>query len=430
MTRTPEPNGKSNFAGFPEVRQGNGAASTLDLNSPIYPGDKTATTGDVNLPPTNRYEKLVNENVKGLSTEADFTAYTQAALNRDADRFPPVRNDQDGTTTYTIEQIGLTDRELNPGDSNADHFKRLVNITVPDDATSLKECKFEYGDRQTIGVREFDALVDHSQKRQADLSAISPPDGQLTGPKDMTFYTHGVRTGAEEADFSALTLQLTNGHSVINVDWKSAAIPDEKCGVSAAYDINCKGAAESYPKFEKELDRAINHIGASKTDLIAFSHGAMFDTKYLQHRIETNAPKLDEIVFSHPDVKCSTLKPVDATGSLPASDRFYSRVARQTFVIGSTSDWAMTGAAIKECESAPKGTSWLENHNNQMRIHARLGNGGEISRNLVAGHGGTYITEADVANKSYNHFLHVDGIAKLLNARTKDNSTKIATMEK
>ncbi len=434
-TKTPEPNSKSNFAGLPEVS----TSRTLDLNAPLYPGEKRRTPGSTNdavLPPANKYEKAIAESVKDLSTEAEFTAYTKTALKRDADRFPPVRNEKDGTTTYTIEQIGLTDRNLKPGDNDADHFKRLVNITVPDAATSLKECKFEFKDRQTIDVKEFDALVDHSQKRQADLSASSPPDGQLVGPKDMSFYTHGIRTGAEDADFTALALQLTNGHSVINVDWKSTAIPEETYGVMQAYDINTKGAAESYPKFEKQLDQAISHIGAANTDIIAFSHGAMFDTKYLQHRKETQAPLLDEIVFSHPDVACGVMKPIDAEKQAQA-DRFYSSISRKAFVIGGTNDYAMTAAAWRDCKPAPEGTDAAEHQKKQMAIYGRLGNGGEISRRLVADHGGEYVTEAVIKGKSYNHFVNMNKISALLNdsnkvatkGNAKDTATKIATLE-
>ncbi|MBS1955107.1 MAG: hypothetical protein JST89_13045 [Cyanobacteria bacterium SZAS-4] len=438
VPKAPDAEIKSNFAGLPEVSS---KTRTLDLNTPLYPNEKRPNSGnDSTLLPANKYEKIVSESVKDLSTEANFTAYTQAALQRDTDRFPAVRNEKDQTTTYTIEQIGLTDRNLKPEDKNAEHFKRLVNITVPDGATSLKDCKFDYKDRQIIDVKEFDALVDHAQKRQSDLSARAPEDAHLVGPKDMSFYTHGIRTGAEEADFTALALQLTNGHSVINVDWKSTAIPEETYGLTKAYELNTKGAAESYPKFEKQLDLAINHIGADRTDMIAFSHGAAFDSKYLQHRRDTNAPKLDEIVFSHPDVKCSTMKPVDSSGQLAEADRFYSSIAKSAFVIGGTNDLAMTGAAWNECESAPKGTSWLENHNKQMALHARLGNGGEISRTLVAGHGGTYVTEPIIKEKAKNsnHFVNMVGISSLLNnpgkiatkANTKDCATKIATLER
>lgn len=429
-TKTPEPNGKTNFAGQPEV-SGN---RTVDLNAPVYPGEKRAK--DAPLPPANKYEKYVSENVKELSTEAEFTAFTKAALNRDADRFPPVRNENAKTTTYTIEQIGLTDRDLEPGDTTADHYKRLVNITVPDGATSLKECKFDFKDRQKIDVKEFDALVDHSQKRQSDLSASSAPEGQLVGPKDMSFYTHGIRTGAEDADFTALALQLTNGHSIINVDWKSTAIPDEKCWAIQAYDINKKGAAESYPKFEQQLDQAISHIGAEHTDMIAFSHGALFDTKYLQHRKDTNAPKLDEIVFSHPDVACNVMKPIDSAAKLAEADRFYTSIARKAFVIGGENDRAMTAAMWTDCKPAPEGVDPKEHQKKQSAIYGRLGNGGEISRTLVAGHGGTYVTEADVKGKNYNHFVNMNKISALLNDRVaskgnaKDNATKIANLER
>jgi len=222
---------------------------------------------------------------------------------------------------------------------------------------------------------------------------------------------------------------LTTGHSVINVDWKSTAVSEETYGVTEAYDRNRKGAAESYPKFEKQLDLAISHIGAARTDMIAFSHGAAFDTRYLQHRKQEHAPLLDEIVFSHPDVKCNALVQLDGVGKVADADRLFANVSRKAFVIGSTSDLAMMGAAHNDCESAPKGSSFMEtlsHKNRQMEINARLGNGARISRTLVEGHGGTYVMENIPADKkdAYNHFVHMDEISNLINHR--DDTTKIA----
>jgi len=430
---------KSNFAGLPEIKNEN---RSLDLSAPIYPSEtkpettrlnRSRSTSDTTEPPKNKYEIAVTEQLSQLASEAAFTPFTQAALNRDADRFPPVRNAQDGTTTYTIEQIGITDRDLAPGATSAEHFKRLVNITVPDNATSLKECKFDYKDRQPIDAKQFEALVDHAQKRQSDLSDKSAINARLTDPKDVSFYTHGIRTGAEDADFMALALQLTNGHSVVNVDWKSTAVRDETYGLQAAYDINRRGAAESYPKFEKVLDQAISHIGADQTDMIAFSHGAMFDTKYLQHRKETNATLIDEVILAHPDVKCSAMAPTDATGKVADADRLYASVARHAYVIGATNDLAMSGAAWSDSESAPKGSSIKEKwafQNKQLEIHARLGNGGEISRRLVAGHGGTYVMETTPQDKkdSLNHFVNMAKINSLMNKR--EAELKLSSLER
>ncbi|HEY9730825.1 MAG TPA: hypothetical protein V6C89_02870 [Drouetiella sp.] len=441
---------KAQFTNLPGTREKEENQRTLDLSAPIYPkekstlnntGEKGSSTSSDNgsaVPnekskPPSRYQTAIQEQVSQLASEAAFTPFTNAALNRDADRFPPVRNEKDGTTTYTIEQIGITDRTLGAGDENANHFKRLANITVPDNATSLKDCTFAFGDRQTIDVKEFDALVDHSQKRQSELSARATPEAKLTAAKDMSFYTHGIRTGAEDADFMALALQLTNGHSVINVDWKSMAAREEKCSVQAAYDINRRGAAESYPKFEKVLDQAIDHIGAEHTDMIAFSHGAMFDTRYLQHRKETHAPMLDEVVLAHPDVKCSAMKPADANGQVADKDQLYSKVSRRAYVIGSTSDLAMSGAAWNDCESAPKNASWSEtytHHQKQMEINARLGNGAPASRRIVTGHGGTYISETTPEDKKdpCNHFVNMSRINALINQRNLD--MKLSSVER
>jgi hypothetical protein len=409
----------------------------LDLSGALYPGEKNQAKGlDANSLPKNKYETEITAQLTGLASEAAFTRYTQTALQRDADKFPPVRNDKNGTTTYTIEQIGLTDRDLKAGENTADHFKRLVKVTVPDDADSLQKCKFEFGDRHKIDVKEFDSLVARDQKRQSDLSAASPEENKLSRAQDMSFYTHGIRTGAESADFMALALQLTNGHSVINIDWKSAPPSEEKTGISETYQINRKGAAESYGKFEKELDQTIGKIGAEHTDMIAFSHGAMFDTKYLMHRKETHAPLLNEIILAHPDVPIATLAQPNQNGIIDEANRLYSKVAKNTHVIGSPTDLAMTGAAYNDCDTSKCETlmdRWKE-HDRQMGVYARLGNGAAVSRTLVAGHGGTYVMEnipKDKAEKDpYHHFVNMQAISSLINGVSIDNTTKLANLEK
>ncbi len=434
-----KPGIKSNFAGLPEPRTDN---HIIDFTPAVYPAEKQARLAkpDVVAPPTNRYEKAVTEQVAGLDGEAKFSPYTADALKRDADKYPPTRNEKDGTTTYTIEQFGLTDRDLAKEQSTAGHYKRLVAITVPDQAESLKDCKFAYQDRQNIDQKEFNTLVDRAQKRQCDLSAATdakhesadlPSTAKLARPKDMAFYTHGIRTGAESADFQALALQLTHGHSVINVDWKSTQASEEKIGVSEAYEINRKGAAQSYGKFEKTLDDTISHIGAEHTDMIAFSHGAMFDTKYLQHRKDAHAPRLNEVIFTHPDVPIAVMQQPDKDGKFDERNRLYTCVSKNTHVIGSTADLAMMGAAYNDCVPS-KSDSWSEQFqekSRQMAIHARIGDGGNISRTLVAGSGGTYVMETIPADKKdpYKHFINMYGISKLLN--DPDRNTKLANLE-
>lgn len=434
----------------PAVTTNKQHGTSLDLSAPVYPSEEaqsqritpgvdasittpggadgtSATPGErpkrhePAIQPAGIYEKEITAQVRQLDSEANFTRFTRNALNRDADRFPPRRNDLEGTTTYTLEQVGLTDRDLTPGDTSADHFKRQVTITVPDHATTLKDCQFEFGDRTKIGVEEFDSLLDQAQKRQKELSNLADPFNKLQSPADMSFYTHGIRTGAEAADFTALALQLTTGQSVVNVDWDSTPPSKETYGLTEAYNLNRAGAAASYPRFEKELDAAIEHLGAEKTDMIAFSHGALFDTKYLQHRREIAAPKLSDVVFSHPDVPITTMQPRDGSNLLDANNRLYTNVALRTHVVGSRADLAMTGAAHHDCQSAPEGSSLMEkwsNHNRQMEINARLGNGTDVCRTLVTGHGGTYILETIPAEKTdfTNHFVNMGGISTLLNA--------------
>jgi len=127
-------------------------AQVIDFSAPLYPTEaapfddpeQAAKPVEKNEPaqiarPINKYEATVTEQVVGLDSEAQFTTFTKDALNRDAGRFPPVRNEKDGTTIYTIEQFGLTDRELSNGRNSAEPYKRLVTITVPDKAGSLKD---------------------------------------------------------------------------------------------------------------------------------------------------------------------------------------------------------------------------------------------------------------------------------------------------
>ncbi len=80
------------------------SSEVLDFSAPVYPAEKAK----------NKYEAAITEQISGLDSEAAFTSFTKDALKRDADRFPPVRN-ANGSTTYTIEQFGLSDRDLKEG---------------------------------------------------------------------------------------------------------------------------------------------------------------------------------------------------------------------------------------------------------------------------------------------------------------------------
>lgn len=403
-------------------------SEVLDCSIPVFPAEKkvgaaaAAAAGEkpeVVAKPKNKYEAAITEQVAGLDSEAQFSVYTRDALNRDAERFPPTRNEKEGTTTYTIEQFGLSDRGLAEGQNVAAPYKRLVTITVPDKAASLKDCKFEYQDRQNIDAKEFNTLVSGAQRRQMEQAAMADAEHKVPRSEDMAFFTHGIRTAAVSSDFYALALQLTNGHSVINVDWQSTPPSEQKVGLTAAYRLECQGAAQSYPKFEKALDDAVKLVGSDRTIMIAFSHGAMFDTRYLQHRKEAGSPVVGQVIFSHPDVKVSALPQPDKDGKIDEGNRFFSCVSKNTHVIGSTSDWALVGAAANDYEP-PKSDDPVERarHNTRhMEINSRLGNGAPICRNLVAGCGGTYVMETIPKDKRdfTKHFINMNGIAELIN---------------
>lgn len=395
-------------------------SDVLDFSVPTFSGElcRVEDADAAVARPVNRYEAEITQQVAELDSESAFTAFTKNALVRDADKYPPTRNEALGTTTYTIEQYGMSDRDLLPGRNEAAHYKRLVTITVPDAADSLDDCRFEYQDRQQIEEKEFNDLVSRAKMRQVETSFAEAGDAKLSRPEDISFYTHGIRTAAVSSDFQALTLQLTQGLSVINVDWKSTPRSEEKVGLCEAYNAERKGAAESYGRFEKALDAAIGHIGAEHTNMIAFSHGSMFDTRYLHHRKASGAPRLNQVIFSHADVPIATMPQPDADGKVDPANQLYSQTARNTFVIGSVADLAMSGAAYNDCEPS-KSDKWVEqlkDKQREMAKHARIGDGGRVSRRLVEASGGTYVAEIIPPDKKDPtcHFVNMNVVSTLV----------------
>lgn len=390
----------------------------LDFSVPVFPGEEkpVAAPAEVESKVPNKYEKTVVGQLEEMNDEAKFTAHTRDALLRDADRFPPVRDDKESSTTYTMELVGFSDREIPDGQTIADPYKRLVSITVPDTAASLKDCKFEFQDREKISQRELNDLVARAQKRQAQLSESADHPNKLLNPSNISFFTHGIRTAAASSDLYALSLQLTNGHSVVNVDWKSVPPSEEKgFNLVQAYRDERSRAAASYPRFEKLIDDTIHAVGAERTYIIAFSHGAMFDTRYLQHRKDSGAALLNHVIFSHPDVPNRIMPQPGQDGAIVPESRLYSSVSNRTHVIGSTADMAMAGAAQNDAEAdgVPRWKAMLQPN----EAYWRIGNGAQISRTLVEGCGGTYVVETQKGEKkdAMCHFINMAGIAELMN---------------
>lgn len=409
-----------------------GDCMELDFSVPVFPlekrpvGEAVAVSvkakAELEARPANKYEKIVIDQLNEMNDEAKFSIHTKDALLRDADKFPPVRNEAERTTVYQMELFGFSDRDLPAGAAAAQPYKRLVTVTVPDGAGSLKDCRFEFQDRQNIEQKELNALISRAQERQSDIADSSATENKLPRPNDIAFFTHGIRTAGVSSDLYALSLQLTNGHSVVNVDWKSVP-PTEETGLDMErkYNDERKRAAESYPRFEKLIDETIKHAGADQTTIIAFSHGAMFNTRYLQHRKSAGAEQLHHVIFSHPDVPCRSLPQLGADGKVPAENRLFACVAKQTHVIGSPADMAMTGAA-KNDEPRVEG-QWKLTHylKGTDEAYARIGNGAQISRNLVEGSGGTYVMETQKGEKKdlMCHFINMESIGELMNGTAK-----------
>ncbi len=313
---------------------------------------------------------------------------TQQSLMRDADQFPPVKN-ADGSTTYTVVQAGLTDR---PGrDSGVDYYRRVVNITVPVDRPSIADCQIKTNPREQISKEDFDKII------QKDKTTSS----------EVEFYTHGVSCQDNSADMQALMLQLTNGRPTINLDWSAIPAPGPMHPLKSlrayAQDTISAKRANDNPEFRKAIDDTISEIGAERVDMIGFSHGGYFDSRYLSHRIQDHLPKVNTVVLAHPDV------PVSAPElQVNGKDQFFTAAANRAYVIGGQSDLAMK-AAVLASHLIPGTPTYVSGGSEE-----RLGDDSGSTRDFIKSEGATPISERDRDELSSEHFLNSAGIRTLL----------------
>lgn len=333
-------------------------------------------------------EQAQKERLSDGELDMPFGPDTQKALMKDADLFPPVRN-ADGTTTYSVMQIGMTDRQSPDGAIN--RFSRRVDITVPPGAPSLSQCECVFNPRENIDEGKYNELLERSKK-------FSP---------DITLFTHGVSADAHSADQQALKMQLSTGRPVINVDWDAnpAANGMDPVQGLVAYKKDTAAAlrANNNPAFVSALDKTIENIGADNASMIGFSHGGMFDTRYLKHRVETNMPDLDTVILTHPDVP------------LGASELWYNHKPRvlgdsadHTYVIGSRKDLALKMGSLVD-HLTEKG----------LKPENRLGNYGFLTRLFLKAAGAESIKEKTTGSLGTQHFLNYAGLNELLRAGDK-----------
>ncbi len=323
------------------------------------------------------------ERIHDVELEAPITDVTRKALLKDADLFQPVKN-ADGSMTYTLLEEGITDR---PGSkSNSNYFSRKIDITVPQGKPSLEDCQFNFSPRENISKERFDQLLSRNKN--------------VTG--DVILHTHGVFTSEKSADQEALMLQLSSGLPTVNIDW--AAHPIDGSGTLKSLfgyerDRACAMRANRNKSFEKAIDSTIDSIGASNTEMIGFSHGAMFDTRYLKHRVDNNLAPLDTVILNHPDV------------AIGASELYshenpdvLKRASNHAFVIGSQND-----ERLKSAEKVDKLLGIGLFHPVE-----RIGDDSNSSRALIKSEGALPIKDVDQPGASSNHFLNYAGISHLL----------------
>ncbi len=333
-------------------------------------------------------------------TEAAFTPWTANALLKDADLYKPVVN-KDGSTTFTIVQVGLTDRDLTGNDGGSvKPYARTVEVTVPPGAINFRNCEFKFHNRKLLDEKDYLNMIERDKNRQTEL----------TGSRELAFYTHGILTSAEAADTQALMLELTHGHPVVNVDWQAQPMPVDmdQSGLlekRRLYENDRATAANSEPHFNALLDKTIEAIGAENTTMIAYSHGAMIDTRYLKHRADDGQPKLHAVILTHPDVPKNAPELV-VWHSIFFPSGLLSQSADRSFVIGSTRDKPLKAGSLQD------------------RNSPRLGNNADDTRTFIKWNGAMPVTESPRHDRQDNqHFVNYAAIAQLVHAE-KDAAPK------
>lgn len=308
---------------------------------------------------------------------------THKALMKDADLYPPVQN-SDGSTTYTVVLAGMTDRA---GRNNSiDYYRRNVNITVPKDHQDLKDCKYNFGAREIINKEGYDKLLDRDM-------AANP---------EMAVYAHGTSTEAKKSDNEALVVQLSTGRPTINLDWDAkqwSMFPTIMPAEYAQDSIAAKNANDN-KGFEQAIDETIQKVGADHASMIGYSHGTLFETRYMAHRVGSKMAPLENIVFTHPDV------PLGAPElQVNGKPELFKDAARHSYVIGGKLDLNLKAAVPLSLPFTPVF---------ELGDEERLGDDSDKSRSLIVEEGAVPISERDRTTFSTEHFLNFAGINQVL----------------
>lgn len=326
-----------------------------------------------------------------------ITPASQQMLSRDADLFKPVQN-KDGSTTYSLLQIGMTDRDCPDG---VHYYKRKVDVTLPAGAKNIKEEYIKVNDRQPVSQDEFKNLLKREQSQNSKID----------------LYTHGVFTPDDSADKQALELALSSGRPTIAIDW--TADPGQQGNPLAMADqyltdTDAAKRATNNREFMAAIDNTIQQIAPENTGMIGFSHGCMFDTRYFNHRVNKHLPPLDVVILNHPDV------PIGASELLVNNKPDTLRdAAKHSFVIGGQKDNLLKIADF--LGYLPIGATFEDG-----RVEERLGTDSARARQMIEAEGATPISEDDDKNVSSHHWLNFVGINELLQhpeKQPKDNQT-------
>jgi hypothetical protein len=349
----------------------------------------------------NRDQSSVEKELSNKELEAGINKETRKVLLKDADQYPPVKN-ADGSMSYRLVQFGMTDRPIDSTqqETSPKYYSRLVYVTVPRGAENLGECKFEFADRRQIQEAEFNHLLDRDRSKLKEAN--------VPASENVNLHAHGVFTYTNMADEEAILLQLTNGHPMVNVDWQAFPNTRENPHHYSPHDWALSSylhymedrasAKKANVELEPLLDKTIARIGAPQTTLIGFSHGGMFDTRYLRHRVDSHLPKLGTVLYAHPDVPVKTPE-LTVKGADGSTEGLLCQAACRSFVIGGRTDMALKVAAKLPFAGGE-----------------RLGDDSLSTRHLIeAKNHGDPVTELPKSLPDDEHFLNYSGIANLEN---------------
>jgi len=314
--------------------------------------------------------------------QCEFTQYARPYL----ERHEKVIN-EDGSVTYKVPMLGLTDREL-PGhaDPLVKFYRMEMLVSVPPNCSNLDKCVFSRGPREYLSEENFKAQLADLKQRE---------DGH-----PISLFSHGVFYDAGKSDVDAARTAIEQGGAAINVDWRSTPSDDARKDMGERYEQDREQAELREPAFERPLDVVVNTIGAENLNVVGFSRGCFLEMLYLSHRAEFQPNvRFRSAILTHADIKQSEFKKYALSSDHQKQTLFnpFIDASNQTVFLSGKNDWALRYATTK-------------NDHGIGKAHI------ETNKKLVESANGIYAKEPISGHKgSAGHFINYKRVGELIN---------------